>query len=52
MIAVSVFEGDEDAPRDEESAEIWKGVGVSSDRIAYLPKSENRWGPAGASGPC
>ena len=26
MIAVTVFEGDDDAPRDEESATIWKSV--------------------------
>jgi alanyl-tRNA synthetase len=42
-LAVSVFAGDDDAPRDEESADIWKSVGVSSERIAYLPKSENWW---------
>lgn len=51
-IAVSVFAGDDDAPRDEESAKIWKSVGVSAERIAYLSKSENRWGPAGTIGPC
>lgn len=26
MLAVTVFEGDDDAPRDEESASIWKSV--------------------------
>ncbi|MDP2932633.1 MAG: alanine--tRNA ligase-related protein, partial [bacterium] len=51
-LAVSVFEGDQDAPRDEESAEIWKKLGVSASRIAYLPKDDNWWGPAGESGPC
>jgi len=51
-LAVSVFEGDETAPRDEESANIWKTLGVSEDRIAYLPRENNWWGPAGQTGPC
>lgn len=50
-LAFSVFEGDEDAPRDEESAGIWKSLGVSPDRIAYLPKKDNWW-IAGETGPC
>jgi alanyl-tRNA synthetase len=55
---VSVFAGDADAPRDEESATIWKEVferdGVSNPekRIYFYPKSENWWGPAGVTGPC
>jgi alanyl-tRNA synthetase len=51
-LAVSVFAGDENAPRDEESANIWKSVGVAAERIAYLPKANNWWGPAGQTGPC
>lgn len=51
-LAVSVFAGDDDAPRDGESAEIWKMLGISERRIAYLSKSQNWWGPAGESGPC
>jgi len=51
-IHVSVFAGDEDAPRDEESAKIWQGVGVPKDRIYYYGKEENWWGPAGQTGPC
>jgi alanyl-tRNA synthetase len=49
---VSVFAGDSDAPRDEESAAIWQQVGIPKDRIYYLPKGDNWWGPAGATGPC
>jgi len=52
MIAVTVFEWDEDAPRDEESADIWFETGIPRDRISYLPKSENWWGPAWATWPC
>ncbi len=51
-LAVSVFEGDDDAPRDEASADIWKKHGIPAHKIAYLPKSENWWGPAGQTGPC
>lgn len=51
-LAVSCFEGDSDAPKDEESAKIWMSIGFASDRIAFLPKSENWWGPAGKTGPC
>jgi len=50
-IAVTVFEGDEDAPRDEESAKIWEDIGMPKERISYLPASENWWA-AGPTGPC
>ena len=50
--AVSVFKGDKDAPKDEEAAEIWKSLGISKDRIAFLSKEDNWWGPAGETGPC
>src|SRR3989338_7766117 len=49
-IAVSVFSGDSDAPRDEESAQIWNARGIPAERIAYLPKEDNWWGPAGKTG--
>ncbi len=51
-LAVSVFAGDETAPRDEESAKIWADAGISEDRIFFLPKKNNWWGPAGITGPC
>lgn len=51
-LAFTVFEGDEDAPRDEESAELWKAQGVDPSHIFYLPKKHNWWGPAGQTGPC
>jgi len=51
MISVTVFKGDENAPRDEVSAAAWKGLGMSEDRIAYLPASDNWWA-AGPVGPC
>lgn len=51
-LAVSCFAGDSDAPRDEEAARIWSELGISRDRIAFLPKENNWWGPAGNTGPC
>jgi len=51
-LAVSVFAGDADAPFDAESYEIWQSLGLPKERIAKLPKKNNWWGPAGATGPC
>lgn len=51
-IAVTVFEGDANAPRDEESAAIWLSLGMPKERIVFLPKEDNWWGPAGETGPC
>lgn len=51
MISVTVFEGDENAPRDEESAAIWKALGMPEERIAYLGAEDNWWA-AGPTGPC
>jgi alanyl-tRNA synthetase len=48
----TVFEGDEDVPRDEESAKIWESLGIPKERIFFLPKKDNFWGPAGNTGPC
>ncbi len=39
-------------PRDTESAEVWKSLGIPEERIYFLPKSDNWWGPAGETGPC
>ncbi|MDR1325188.1 MAG: alanine--tRNA ligase [Treponema sp.] len=51
-LGVTVFEGDDAAPRDEESAAVWKSLGIPEERISYRPRSDNWWGPAGATGPC
>jgi alanyl-tRNA synthetase len=51
-LAFTCFAGDADCPRDEESAKIWKSLGVKEERIAFLPKEDNWWGPAGKTGPC
>lgn len=51
-LAFTVFEGDEDCPRDEEAANLWRSCGVKDDHLFYLPKEHNWWGPAGITGPC
>ncbi len=50
-LAVSVFEGTGDIPRDEVSADAWKRLGIKEERIAYLGVEDNFW-IAGDSGPC
>lgn len=50
--AVTVFAGDDTCPRDDESAKRWEEVGISKDKIFYLDKKHNWWGPAGMTGPC
>jgi alanyl-tRNA synthetase len=51
-LSVTVFEGDEDVPPDHESADVWRSLGVPDERIYFMPRSDNWWGPAGATGPC
>lgn len=50
-LAITVFEGDKDIPRDEISAGIWRELGISDKKIAYLGKDDNFW-IAGETGPC
>ncbi len=51
-LSVTVFAGDDEVPRDEESARIWNSLGIPAERIFYLPRKDNWWGPAGETGPC
>ena len=48
-LAVTVFAGDEDCPRDTFAASVWEELGIKN--ICYLSK-ENNWWYAGATGPC
>ena len=49
-LAVSVFAGDETAPRDEEAYNAWHECGIKE--IYYLPKENNWWALGGGVGPC
>ncbi|MGI9118150.1 MAG: alanine--tRNA ligase [Minisyncoccia bacterium] len=50
-LAVTIFEGDESAPLDTESKQIWMSLGIPEDRIYALPADDNFWSP-GDNGPC
>ena len=50
-LAVTVFAGDDDAPRDVSSFETWKKCGIPEEKIFFLPK-KNNWWIAGKTGPC
>ena len=61
MLCVSCFEGDKDAPKDNEAAGIWESLGFKKHnegepfeggQIWFYPKEDNWWGPAGLTGPC
>lgn len=47
---VTCFEGDEknNIPKDTESAEIWKSLGIPEDRIRFYGATKNWWSRAGA----
>jgi len=53
-LSVSVFAGDKDLgiPKDEQSAKIWESLGIKKEKIKFLSKKDNWWGPAGETGPC
>lgn len=50
-ISVTCFAGDEDAPRDEVTAECWRKAGIPEERIYFYGKDDNWW-IAGEDGPC
>ncbi len=49
---ITLFAGDKDAPKDVESEKVWLSLGIPKERIYFLTKSDNWWGPAGETGPC
>ena len=50
-LSVTCFKGDNDAPRDEVSANVWKEAGIPEERIYFFGKDDNWW-IAGEEGPC
>jgi alanyl-tRNA synthetase len=52
---VTCFAGDENAPRDEQTAQIWQKIfdknNIDGNRIFFLPAENNWWSP-GDNGPC
>lgn len=51
-ISVTCFEGNNDAPKDLETAKVWNELGIPEERIYFFGKDNNWWGPAGQTGPC
>src|SRR3989338_5634764 len=51
-LAVTCFKGNKNAPKDIESADVWISLGIPKERIVFLGKEDNWWGPVGNSGPC
>ncbi|MCR5731621.1 MAG: alanine--tRNA ligase [Sphaerochaetaceae bacterium] len=51
-LSVTVFAGDADVPRDDIAADTWRSLGIPDERIYFLPREDNWWGPAGETGPC
>ena len=50
-LAVTVFEGNSDAPRDEVASAAWQKAGIPAERISYMSEKHNRWSP-GPVWPC
>ena len=52
-IWITVYEGDELIPADEEAVELWRAIGMPAERIVRLG-GDNFWqaGPTGPCGPC
>lgn len=55
-LSVTVFEGENangtEIPRDDEAASRWEEMGIPRERIYFMPREDNWWGPAGQTGPC
>jgi len=51
-LSVTVYEGDDQIPADDEAAGVWEELGIPRERIYFLPREDNWWGPVGKTGPC
>ncbi len=49
---ITIFKGENDIPRDEESCQIWQKYGISEKRIVEFGSEDNFWGPTANTGPC
>ena len=50
-LAVTVYKGDDQIPKDEVSIFCWESLGIPKERITCLGKEDNFW-IAGETGPC
>jgi alanyl-tRNA synthetase len=51
-LGISCFAGHDSLPPDQESAQLWQSLGIPRQRVAFLGREHNWWGPAGKTGPC
>ncbi|MFA5432213.1 MAG: alanine--tRNA ligase [Candidatus Paceibacterota bacterium] len=51
-IYVTVFQGEGNIQRDEESINLWLKYGIPLERIKKCSKKDNFWGPVSSIGPC
>lgn len=51
-IHLTVFAGDKEVPKDQESLAIWQSLGFEKGRIRQAGREDNFWGPTGQEGPC
>jgi len=52
-LAVTIFAGEKDAvSADFDSKKIWEDLKIPKNKITFLGKEDNWWGPAGETGPC
>jgi len=51
-IWITIFKGNENIPKDEESREIWIKKGIPRERILEFGEEDNLWGPVKDYGPC
>ena len=51
-LAVTVFKGNDIVSPDNESASIWKELGINEKRIKYLGEDDNWWPNMESTGPC
>ncbi|MCD6500853.1 alanine--tRNA ligase [bacterium] len=50
---ITIFKGEGDIPKDEESYRIWKEcLGIDQEKIYEFDREDNFWGPTGKEGPC
>ncbi|MCD6528381.1 alanine--tRNA ligase [bacterium] len=49
---ITIFKGEKNIPRDEESLAIWQKYGIGRERIFEFGLEDNFWGPTANTGPC
>lgn len=51
-LSFTIFEGDENIPKDTETYRWWRNIGIKKEKLFYLDKKQNFWELGTGSGPC